>query len=116
MSNLTTHVLDTSIGKPAEKIKIELFKVIDESLKKINEIHTNSDGRSPGPLLDNKNHKGIYELHFHAGEYFENRKISHPEIKFLDIIIIRFGINDETSHYHVPLLVSPFGYSTYRGS
>jgi len=118
MPNLTTHVLDISSGKPAETIKIELFKLIEGSMQKINEIHTNSDGRSPNPLLndDNDDNKGVYELHFHAGDYFENRNIKLPDIKFLDIIIIRFGINDASSHYHVPLLVSHYGYSTYRGS
>ena len=115
MTNLTTHVLDTSRGKPAEGMKIILFKLIDNNLKVITEVLTNKDGRSDNQLLNKSDNKGIYEFHFFVGDYFEKYSEQLPDIKFLDEVIIRFGISDNT-HYHVPLLISPFGYSTYRGS
>ena len=115
MTNLTTHVLDTSRGKPAEGVKIILFKLIDNNLKVITEVLTNKDGRLDDQLLNKSDNKGIYEFHFFVGDYFEKYSEQLPDIKFLDEVIIRFGISDNT-HYHVPLLISPFGYSTYRGS
>ena len=115
MTNLTTHVLDTSRGKPATGMKIILFKLIDNNLEKIIEVTTNKDGRIDERLLNKSDSKGIYEFHFFVGDYFEKYPEQLPDIKFLDEVIIRFGISDNT-HYHVPLLVSPFGYSTYRGS
>ena len=114
MTNLTTHVLDTSIGKPAEGMKIVLFKLIDNNLEKIIEVTTNKDGRTDERLLNKSVSKGIYEFHFFVGDYFGKYLEQLPDIKFLDEVIIRFGISDNT-HYHVPLLVSPFGYSTSRG-
>ena len=115
MTNLTTHVLDTSRGKPATGMKIILFKLIDNNLEKIIKVTTNKDGRIDERLLNKSDSKGIYEFHFFVGDYFEKYPEQLPDIKFLDEVIIRFGISDNT-HYHVPLLVSPFGYSTYRGS
>jgi 5-hydroxyisourate hydrolase len=115
MTNLTTHVLDTSRGKPATGMKIILFKLIDNNLEKIIKVTTNKDGRIDERLLNKSDSKGIYEFHFFVGDYFEKYLEQLPDIKFLDEVIIRFGISDNT-HYHVPLLVSPFGYSTYRGS
>ena len=115
MSNLTTHVLDTSQGKPAEGMKIQLFKIEDKKSVQLAEVITNKDGRVDQKLLKSENNIGIYELRFFAGDYFENQNLKFSKVKFLDEIIIRFGISDNT-HYHVPLLISPFGYSTYRGS
>lgn len=115
MSNLTTHVLDTSQGKPAEGMKIQLFRIEDKKSFQIVEVITNKDGRVDQKLLSSSNNMGTYELRFFAGDYFENQNLKFSKVKFLDEIIIRFGISDD-SHYHVPLLISPFGYSTYRGS
>ena len=115
MTNLTTHVLDTSKGKPASGMKLKLYKVTDKKLDEISSGITNKDGRLDKSLFEQKNNKGIYELHFFVGNYFDKNNLELPKIKFLDEVIIRFGISDET-HYHVPLLISPFGYSTYRGS
>ena len=115
MSNLTTHVLDTSQGKPAEGMKIQLFKIEDKNFFQLAEVITNKDGRVDQKLLSPSNNIGTYELHFFAGDYFNKENLKLTKIKFLDEIIIRFGISDDT-HYHVPLLISPFGYSTYRGS
>ena len=115
MTNLTTHILDTSKGKPAEGMNIKLFKVVESNLIMLADVYTNSDGRLDSNLLENKNNSGVYELHFFAGDYFEKEKVTLPKVKFLDEVIIRFGISDN-EHYHVPLLISPYGYSTYRGS
>jgi 5-hydroxyisourate hydrolase len=113
---LTTHVLDVSSGKPAAAMKIELFSVDGAAFKLILTAHTNADGRCDAPLLSGAVLKrGEYELRFHAGDYLDaSGKVSGR--RFLDIIPIRFGIEDESAHYHVPLLVAPYGYSTYRGS
>ncbi len=115
MGRLTTHVLDTAAGKPAAGLKIELFRLGEASPLKT--IRTNGDGRADGPLLDGDAFLGgEYELRFHAGDYLRASGVALPEPAFLDIIPIRFGIADEMAHYHVPLLLSPYGYSTYRGS
>ena len=111
---LTTHVLDTALGKPAEGLLIELFRIAGEAAEWICSSRTNADGRCDAPLLSGEQMTaGVYELRFHAGDYL-GRKGDGP--LFLDIIPIRFGLADEGAHYHVPLLVSPFSYSTYRGS
>ena len=115
MSNLTTHVLDTSQGKPAEGMKIQLFKIEDKKSVQLVEVITNKDGRVDQKLLKSENNIGIYELRFFAGDYFNKENLQLTKIKFLDEITIRFGISDD-KHYHVPLLISPYGYSTYRGS
>jgi 5-hydroxyisourate hydrolase len=113
---LTTHVLDTASGKPAAKLRIDLFRIDGDRLMPLHSTRTNEDGRCNKPLLTGADMRsGAYELRFHVGEYFG----SEPAISqtpFLDVVPIRFGIDDETVHYHVPLLVAPFGYSTYRGS
>ncbi|MHA1523145.1 MAG: hydroxyisourate hydrolase [Alphaproteobacteria bacterium] len=115
MGRLTTHVLDTSLGRPAGGIKIELFRVGDD--KPLALASTNQDGRCPNPLLEGATlTKGTYVLHFHAGAYFDRTGQKQPAPKFLDMVVIRFGISQPDQHYHVPLLLSPFGYSTYRGS
>ena len=114
---LTTHVLDTARGCPAEGIRIALYRVSGNSHRKIAETVTNADGRTDAPLLDGKAFKtGSYELIFFAGEYLDSSSGDLPDPRFLDQIPIRFGIADTDAHYHVPLLLSPFGYSTYRGS
>jgi 5-hydroxyisourate hydrolase len=113
---LTTHVLDVSSGKPAAGMKIELFSVNGADFVPILTALTNADGRCDVPLLaGDALIGGEYELRFHAGAYLDaSGKVTGR--RFLDIIPIRFGIEDENGHYHVPLLVAPYGYSTYRGS
>ncbi|MXU65286.1 hydroxyisourate hydrolase [Oceanomicrobium pacificus] len=115
MGSLTTHVLDTSSGRPAEGLKISLYQ-IDGERKLLSEHVTNADGRCDAPLLTAESWApGRYELLFHAGAYLDSAAGNLPEPKFLDDIPLRFGMAED-SHYHVPLLISPFGYSTYRGS
>ncbi|MFK0384248.1 hydroxyisourate hydrolase [Agrobacterium sp. NPDC090273] len=118
MTGLTTHVLDAAHGTPAEGLQIDLYRLDGETREKLKTVTTNSDGRvDGGPLLIGDNFKkGQYELIFHAGDYLRTKGIVLPEPAFLDVIPIRFGIADESGHYHVPLLLSPFSYSTYRGS
>ncbi len=115
MGALTTHVLDTMAGKPAAGVLVDLYRLGDEA-ERVSSVLTNDDGRCPGPLLDGEDFSpGEYELVFHAGDYFRDRDVDLGDPAFLDHVVIRFGISDD-SHYHVPLLISPFGYSTYRGS
>ncbi len=113
---LTTHVLDTSAGRPAAGLKIELWS-LSASRTLLRTVTTNNDGRSDAPLLQGKDFAaGTYELLFFAGSYLKKQGLKATEPPFLDVIPIRFGIADAGQHYHVPLLLSPFGYSTYRGS
>ena len=113
---LTTHVLDTARGVPAEGIQISLYRVSGNSHRKIAEAVTNSDGRTDAPILPEHDFKtGTYELIFNVESYFEAIGLTPEEPRFLGQIPIRFGMSEE-AHYHVPLLLSPFGYSTYRGS
>ena len=115
MTKLTTHCLDTFSGKPAKGVKVEVYSVSGKR-EKINSTVLNSNGRSEKPLIEGSNFKeGKYELVFFVGEYF--KKITDlPKTPFLDEVIIKFGIANSKEHYHVPLLVSPWSYSTYRGS
>ena len=114
---LTTHVLDTARGAPAAGIQIALYKITGNSHRQIAEAVTNADGRTDAPIVPQGELKtGHYEMIFFAGPYLETTEANTSEIKFLDQIPIRFGIDDAEAHYHVPLLLSPFGYSTYRGS
>jgi 5-hydroxyisourate hydrolase len=114
---LTTHVLDTARGKPAAGVKILLYRVTGNSHKKIAETVTNADGRTDAPMLDGTAFTaGSYELVFCAGDYLRSTGQAAGEVLFLDQIPIRFGVPDAGQHYHVPLLISPFAYSTYRGS
>jgi 5-hydroxyisourate hydrolase len=116
MGRLTTHVLDTAQGRPGAGMRIDLFAVA-EGRRHLKSVETNSDGRCDDPLLDGAPLAlGAYELVFHAAEYFARQGVSLAEPPFLDEIVIRFGIADADGHYHVPLLVSPWSYSTYRGS
>jgi 5-hydroxyisourate hydrolase len=113
MGRLTTHVLDTASGKPAFGIAIELWT----GGKLLKTVTTNGDGRVDGALLEGDEFKtGIYELKFHAGDYFRALGVTMDEPAFLDVIPIRFGLANAAQHYHVPLLLSPYSYSTYRGS
>ena len=108
MSTLSTHVLDTAIGRPAAGMKIELWSRDRSELLKT--VTTNTDGRTDSPLLGGESFvSGTYELVFHVGDYFGDRS-------FLDQVPVRFTISDVATKYHVPLLVTPWAYSTYRGS
>lgn len=117
MGRLSTHVLDTAKGKPAKGVKITLFRVTEQGPQKMKEIVTNADGRTDGPMLEGAAlETGVYELVFAAGDYLRASGQAGEGILFLDEIPIRFGVPDASQHYHVPLLISPFSYSTYRGS
>jgi 5-hydroxyisourate hydrolase len=114
---LTTHVLDTARGKPAAGLVIELKRIDGLEHHLVKTVSTNSDGRVDGPLLSGMElEPGAYELVFHAGDYLRSTGEILPDPAFLDVIPIRFGIADTAAHYHVPLLISAYGYSTYRGS
>ena len=114
---LTTHILDTARGLPAAGIPILLYRMSGDKREKIAQAVTNSDGRTDTPILPaGQMNAGHYELVFQTGAYLEQNNLATGAHKFLDDIPIRFGIDDEQAHYHVPLLLSPFGYSTYRGS
>jgi 5-hydroxyisourate hydrolase len=117
MGRLSTHVLDTARGKPAAGVKIMLYRISGQSHRKIAEVVTNADGRTDAPLLEGTGlSEGRYELVFCAGDYLRDTGQAADNMLFLDEIPIRFGVADATQHYHVPLLLSPFAYSTYRGS
>ena len=114
MGKLTTHILDTSMGCPAERVEIKLYKRNDSSLTLINSAETNRDGRCNEPLLSGDAfEEGCYELEFNIDQYYAKKDIDCP---FLEDVVIRFYISNADESYHVPLLISPFGYSTYRGS
>lgn len=113
---LTTHVLDTARGCPAEGLKIELYKLDGTERVLLKTLTTNDDGRTDEQILPAESFAlGTYELLFYAGAYLDASGVAPEEPRFLDVIPIRFGMSEQ-SHYHVPLLLSPFGYSTYRGS
>jgi 5-hydroxyisourate hydrolase len=114
---LTTHVLDTARGLPARGLKLSLHRLEDGGAVALKQAITNDDGRLDAPLLEGAAMaRGTYELTFHAGDWLRGRGEPLPSPAFLDTIPIRFGIADPDAHYHVPLLLSPYGYSTYRGS
>ncbi|MEM8604927.1 MAG: hydroxyisourate hydrolase [Cyanobacteria bacterium P01_H01_bin.121] len=114
---LTTHVLDTAHGCPAAYLIIELWQLEQGTRTLLKTVETNADGRTDTPLLvDDALTTGCYELVFAVGAYFQRRGTTTPQPAFLDVVPIRFGIADADAHYHVPLLVSPWSYSTYRGS
>lgn len=113
---LTTHVLDTARGCPAAGLKIDLFKIDGDTRTHLKSLVTNDDGRTDEQMLPAAEFEtGIYELVFHAGAYLDGTGTPSEAPRFLDVIPLRFGMS-EASHYHVPLLLSPFSYSTYRGS
>ena len=116
MGQLTTHVLDTANGCPGANIRIELFAIDVDSRRHLKTTTTNADGRCDEPLLvGTALQRGVYELVFAAGDYFAARQ-PLPQPRFLDQVVIRFGVAEPDQHYHVPLLISPYGYSSYRGS
>lgn len=116
MGRLTTHVLDTARGKPAAGVRIALYR-LEGGRVLLGEVATNADGRTDGPLLAGDDLTvGCYELVVHAGDYLRGTGQAGGGLLFLDEIPIRFGVPDASQHYHVPLLLSPFSYSTYRGS
>ena len=117
MGRLTTHVLDTARGSPASDLSIDLFRLDGDVPVLMKTTKTNDDGRCDAPLLDGDGlKKGQYQLLFKVAAYLRRSGDDLPEIPFLDDVVINFGINDPTQHYHVPLLLSAYGYSTYRGS
>ncbi len=116
MTKLTTHVLDTYSGKPGKNIKVDVYYLSKNKRNKLNSVVLNTDGRTTKPLVDGTNFKeGQYELIFFVGDYFK-KMADLPKTPFLNEVVIRFGISNPKEHYHVPLLVSPWSYSTYRGS
>ena len=118
MGRLSTHVLDTYAGHPAAGVTIDLGRITPQGdFQLIKTVTTNADGRTDAPMLIGADYQpGTYELRFHIGDYFRRNKVSLPEPAFLDIVPLRFGMNEPDGHYHVPLLASPWSYSTYRGS
>ncbi|KAA0012806.1 hydroxyisourate hydrolase [Billgrantia pellis] len=117
MGRLTTHVLDTAQGRPGEGIRIEVFRLEGEARTSLKTVTTNDDGRCDNAILEGGDFtSGEYELVFHAGDYLRRQGVQAKEPRFLDVIPLRFGVADASQHYHVPLLLSPYGYSTYRGS
>jgi len=117
MGKLTTHVLNIANGSPAAGMRIELRKITADSAAAPHTSETNSDGRCPAPLLQGEELRiGRYSLTFHVGDYFRSQGVALPEPPFFDEVVIAFGIADAGQNYHVPLLVSPWSYSTYRGS
>jgi 5-hydroxyisourate hydrolase len=123
MGRLTTHVLDTASGRPAADLVIELWRLEDGGAGSLaGQCKTDADGRCPAPLLEGDDFTvGRYQLVFQAGDYFRRagphgQAGAPTEPAFLDEVVVRFGVADADRHYHVPLLLSPYGYSTYRGS
>ena len=120
MGRLTTHVLDTANGRPAAGVRVRVYAVIDDARndrRLLREATTNADGRCDAPLLEGDDFKvGQYEIVFGAGSYFAALGALLPQPAFVGDVVLRFGIADAASHYHVPLLVSPWSWSTYRGS
>jgi len=113
---LTTHVLDTASGRPAAGLKIALYRIENDRRTHVASVETNADGRCDAPLLQGDAFvPGEYELVFEVGAYLRGNGLDLPEPAFLETVPIRFGMAQH-AHYHVPLLVSPYGYSTYRGS
>jgi 5-hydroxyisourate hydrolase len=118
MTGLTTHVLDVARGGPAEGVRLELYEFAAEGGSRlVADVLTNADGRTDAPLIGAKDARiGRFELVFHAGDYFRRQGVKTADPPFLDLIPLRFAVADPKAHYHVPLLVSPWSYSTYRGS
>ncbi|MDC0612338.1 hydroxyisourate hydrolase [Vibrio sp.] len=118
MGHLTTHILDTTQGIAARGVTIRLYRLADNQTKHLLKTTvSNDDGRCNEPLLSGDDfQRGRYELEFDMGRYFSQQQGLNEQIRFLDVIVIRFGIDDELSHYHVPIIATPYSYSTYRGS
>lgn len=116
MGRLTTHVLDTARGRPGAGMKVDLYLVEGER-RLLESVELNADGRSDAPLSEGDSFRaGVYELVFHAGRYFADAGLALPDPPFLDEIVVRFAVASPGENYHVPLLVSPWSYATYRGS
>ena len=117
MGKLTTHVLDTMHGCPAAGMKVDLYQMDSDPPTHLKAITLNADGRADGPLLESETLlRGRYRLTFGVDAYFSARGVTLPDPPFLGAVMLDFGIADPDAHYHVPLLVSPWSYSTYRGS
>jgi len=117
MGRLTTHVLDATRGCPGVGIPLKLYRVQGDRLELVAQAITNDDGRCDQPLLEGMAYAtGVYQLHFQAGAYHRAQGVAPQAQPFLDEVVLRFGIDAGQSHYHVPLLLSPYSYSTYRGS
>ena len=118
MPRLSTHVLDTANGRPAARLALTLTRIEPDGTRVLlKRLTTNADGRTDQPLLvDEAFMVGRYEIEFHAGDYFRASGAILPDPPFVDVVPLRFGIADPAGHYHVPLLVSPWSFSTYRGS
>lgn len=117
MGKLTTHVLDTMHGTPAAGMEVRLFQLDGQQAQELKSLRLNSDGRADGPLLEGSALlPGRYRLVFGVAAYFKSRGVALPDPPFLDDVPLDFGIADAELHYHVPLLASPWSYSTYRGS
>ena len=117
MARLSTHVLDTAHGRPAAGVAVALYRVDGDARTLLAQAATNADGRCDAPLLEGDALlAGRYELVFAAGDYFAARGVALPEPRFVDRVTIAFGVADPAQNYHVPLVVTPWSYSTYRGS
>ena len=117
MGRLTTHVLDTAHGKPGAGIAVTLYRQTGDRYEAIVSMTTNADGRCDTPLLEGEALRpGRYRLVFAAGAYFRNLGVALSDPPFIDAVVVDFGVADANAHYHVPLLVSPWSYSTYRGT
>lgn len=117
MGKLSTHVLDTAHGRPGAGLRVELYAVEAGGRRLLKRETTNADGRCAAPLLEGDALRaGRYELVFHAGDYFAAQGLALPEPRFIDVVTIAFGVADASQNYHVPLVLTPWSYSTYRGS
>jgi hydroxyisourate hydrolase len=116
MGRLSTHVLDAHSGRPADGVAIELVALENGAERLVKRARTNADGRTDEPLISGALPRGVFELRFHVGDYFRARGVALAEPAFLDVAVVRFGLAETDGHYHVPLLASPWSYSTYRGS
>ncbi len=117
MGKLSTHVLDTASGRPAAEMRIVLVRIAEGELEHVKDVLTNADGRTDEPLLEDAALEiGHYELRFFVADYFTMQGTEQADPPFLDVVPVRFWIADGEGNYHVPLLVSPWAYSTYRGS
>jgi hydroxyisourate hydrolase len=117
MARISTHVLDTSRGVPAHGVAVELHFLKGAERRLVAAVTTNAEGRTDAPLVSAERiETGVYEMSFHAADYFHRLGVTLPSPPFLGVIVLRIGIADPAGNYHVPLLLSPYAYSTYRGS